>query len=147
MEECDGVRFGHGLRLLAELQAAHNELFACIAAMESVTASATPDPVQLTGARFRISKASLSRRILWRRIHSHLGLRVSPGDARVLDELMQLDLKQFERSSDHVARWSAESVIREWAGYRSASRSIRGYMTAAIRDEQRLLYPMLQRYR
>lgn len=147
IEEREHPGSGQGLRFLAEIQAAHGELLTCIALMERVTAAAAPDPAQLTRARFRISQASLARRMLWRRIHSYLSQRVSAGDSLVLGELMRLDLKQFERSSDHVARWTAQSAISEWPDYRSASRKIRGHMSASIRDEQRLLYPLLHRYR
>ena len=82
-----------GLQLLSELQSAHHELLACVALMGEVTAPATPDPVRLTGARLKISQASLARRVLWRKIQEFLLCRVQRCDAVTLRDLTERDLQ------------------------------------------------------
>lgn len=136
-----------GLQLLSELQAAHHRLLACVALMEEVTAPAAPDRVRLTGARLKISQASLARRHVWRRIQDYLLCRVRHSDTLTLRDLTERDLKQFRRSSAHVARWTGNAAMADWPGYQAASMEIRGHIVANIRAEQNLLYPMLQNYR
>ena len=137
----------NGLRLLAELQAAHHELLACVLLMERITAAAAPDPVQLTSARFKISQASLARRMVWRRIQDFLLCKVRGGDRATLRDLTQRDLEQFQRSTLHVAKWPRAAVIADWPGYQAASRLIRGRILITVRAEQEFLYPLLYRYR
>ena len=137
----------HGLRLLAELQAAHHELLACVALMQRVTASPAPDPVQLTSARLKISQASLARRIVWRRIQDFLLCKVRDGDGATLRNLTERDLEQFRRSTEHVGKWTSAAAIADWPGYQAASTQIRGRIVECVRAEQTFLYPLLYRYR
>lgn len=135
------------LQLLSELQSAHARLLACVTVMEDVTALPKADLVQLTRARLKISQASFARRFVWRRIQEHLLYRVRLADCASLRDLTELDLKQFQRSSAHVSRWTGEAAVADWPGYQAASRAIRAHMLAAIKAERTVLYPMLYRYR
>ena len=130
---------------LAQLRAAHRELLDCVAEMERVT-SEISGPLEYAPARFRISRASLARRTLWHRIFKDLSDRTDPHDAETLRVLNHADMRLLRQSSDHIGRWSAETVLLDWRGYCEASRHIRRAMRDAIALEQRLLYPILERY-
>lgn len=147
LQERGGSLGTPALQLLSELQSAHTQLLASIAVMEDVTALPKADLVQLTRARLKISQASLARRFIWRRIQEHLLCRVRLADCARLRDLTHLDLKQFQRSSAHVSRWTGEAAVADWPGYQAASKAIREHMLAGIKSERTLLYPMLYRYR
>ena len=48
-------------------------------------------------------------------------------------------------STKHVATWSLDEIIDDWAGYCRASEAMRRKMIDAISEEQRLLYPILKK--
>ena len=133
--------------LLCELQAAHHALLACMAVMEQLTTAAEPDAAPLLKARHKISHASLKRRQACHRAHEYLRPKASSQDCEILRQLIAFDADYFRRSSEHLSQWPGNAALADWKGFRAASANIRRHMESAIRTEQSLLYPLLNRYR
>jgi hypothetical protein len=131
--------------LLQELRAAHEQLLQAMAQMDAVT-TGLGDRHQYIHARFAVSRASLARRMLWNRIFRTITPLVSQADAARLFELQSVDVALLHCSSLHVGRWTTHEVADCWLEYCQASRGIRSKMAVAIANEQRQLYPLLQRY-
>jgi hypothetical protein len=129
--------------LLARLEAAHDELLSCIGLMEHITNAPLPDVEQLTGARFKISRASRAHRAIWHEIWAHLQTNVEPRVGETLRELTGLDCKLSAQSSEHVSRWPLQTVLADWQSYQLASLTIRRELTDNIERERCLLYPLL----
>ena len=69
------------MEMLTELRAAYQQLLICVSEMEQETSEHEPNPLRYTGARLRISRASLARRGLVHRIIKHLANVASSADA------------------------------------------------------------------
>lgn len=132
-------------RLLDELRYAHQTLLAAMEEIDRLTREPQFDSARLTGARWRISQASLARRILWGTIFRHLLPRVSPEEAADLKILNESDGEMLRHSANHVAIWALPRIEADWEGYCEASRAIRRRMKACMDTEHRLLYPMMER--
>ena len=128
------------------MQKAHDELIDCTQEMERATAKVHSDLREYVGTRFRVGRASLARRLLWRTIFTYLSTRASSGDTEILQILHKADLQLLNFTSSHVVRWTTEAVRTDWAGYSEVSHQMRMKMCGAVSDEKRLLYPLLSRY-
>lgn len=132
--------------MLAELQYAHEEIVAWLDELEICTSFETPDRIQLTGVRWRLSQASRRRTDI---IEEHIyPMLLGLADDRERDDLLKLksaavDLRQY--SIGHVQEWTIEKIVEDWAGYRQASSLMRRSMRARIEEERRILYPLLGR--
>ena len=131
-------------RLLMELCHAHEALQKAMSRLGALTHGPLPTNNCVVEARWQISRASLSRRMLWGRIHTHLSTRASPKTANALKKLQESDMALLRASSQHVGKWTIEAVLSDWEGYAPASRDIRWKMSSAISLEKRLLYPLLE---
>ena len=131
--------------LLDKLKDAHSELLAAIADMESATRADRPETGRYTAARWQISQASLKRRRLSLIIRNALIPIAGDPDKAVLKSLQQLDQQNAIRSHAHVNDWPPAKIVRDWAGYCQASRTIRWYMESHVAMEQKLLCPLLER--
>ena len=130
--------------LLENLKKAHADLLAAIEELARLTRGPVPDKKRLVSIRWKVSDASLIRRLLWGRIHASL---VGHADARVerdLRALQDADIRLIRHSAKHVARWTADAILEDWTGYCRASDAMRGAMIDAINEEKRLLYPILE---
>ena len=78
-------------------------LFA-MAKMDAVTREATSDRSSYTSARWQLSKASLTRRLLWSNIFQHLMPRVGADNAAVLASLQSADWEMLQYSAAHVGK-------------------------------------------
>lgn len=142
--ECPPEPLGNpSTNLLARLEAAHDELLSCIGLMERITNAPLPDVEQLTGARFKISRASRARRAIWHEIWARLQTDDEPRVGDTLRELTGLDRKLSAQSSEHVSRWPLQRVLADWQSYQSASLTIRRELTDSVERERCLLYPLL----
>lgn len=130
--------------LLGELRDAHVKLLKAMAGLDTLARGPVPPQNEVIDARWKISRASLARRMLWYSIHRHLSPIVSDQNAIELKRLYENDMVLLRASSEHVARWSITAVMRDWEGYCVASNAIRWKMKAAIGSEQRVLYPMME---
>lgn len=132
--------------MLAELQYAHEEIVAWIDELEICTSLETPDRIQLTGVRWRLSQASRRRTDI---IEEHIyPMLLGLADDRERDDLLKLkttaaELRQY--SVQHIQEWTIEKIVEDWAGYRQASSVMRSSMRARIKEERRILYPLLAR--
>lgn len=131
--------------LLADLKQAHRDLLAELDNMDGITRQATCDKTRCATGRWKISQASLGRRVLAGRICDYFLTRCEPADVGALRELQEADRELLRASVSHVARWPAEAIERDWRGYCKASQEIRWQMHAHIAAEQRLLCPLLDR--
>ena len=129
--------------LLGQLRAAHRALAAQIASMEAMTAAAGFEPVRCMAERWKISQASLARRLLAGRICDYLLARRGPPETQSLLALRDSDRELLRRSASHVARWSPQAISVDWRGYCAASRDIRARMQEQMAREQRVLFPLL----
>lgn len=128
---------------LDQLENAHRDLIGTMENLGRLTRDDAPDMESLSEARWKISSASLARRMLWGRILSWLLPRVRPEQAAQLQRLQEVDGVLLNASTKHVAKWSAPAILADWPGYCSASRDMRSKMIAAIENERNVLKQML----
>lgn len=133
-------------RLLGELQTAHKLLLQAMADLDEQTRCPLPARDAIINARWTISRRSLARRNLWKKIHGHLSPRSDRGVEAELERLQDTDRSLLQASSDHVSKWKIDAVMEDWSAYCTDSREIRWKMKAAIGAEIRLLYPLLRTY-
>jgi hypothetical protein len=131
--------------MLDQLRGAHHALLMEIANMESLTLERRLDTGRCMAGRWKISQASLARRMLSARICDYFLARCSLPDTDHLLDLRSADRELVGRSANHVATWSAQAISGDWRGYCAASRDIRARMNEHIVREQRALYPLLER--
>jgi formate dehydrogenase maturation protein FdhE len=113
--------------------------------MDAVTRSSTADPLAYTGARFRISKASMGRRSLFNTICADVRKNASPQESAVIEQLATGDRALAGKSAAHVMRWTADAIAADWHGYCQASRQIRKQMAIELDAEASLLFALLER--
>ena len=113
--------------------------------MEAVTRAPLPTKESIIDARWTISRKSLARRNLWRRVYDYLSGRSEIRNRADLKQLHEIDLALLRASSQHISKWTIDAIMRDWTAYCAASDEIRWKMKAAIGAEVRLLYPMLKR--
>lgn len=131
-------------QLLAELDAAHSEIRAGIAALGTVADSPQPSKMEYTSARLRLSKTSIDRRSAVNKILRFLEQRGQPGDAQAVARVRDANGELNAHSVAHLAKWPTDSVADDWLGYREASRSMRDHMLRVVELEAATLRPVLQ---
>ena len=130
--------------MLAQLKTIHEELLTGIKTLETVVQQSTPDVASLTSARWKLSRASSHRRkFLAENVYPALD-RVAAADARRLEELRTTGSALLAESSQHIAAWSTDRIIKDWAGYQRASAAVRAAMRGRIAAEKAILYPLLE---
>jgi hypothetical protein len=130
--------------MLARLKTVHEELLAGIKTLETVVQQSTPDVAGLTNARWKLSRASSHRRkLLAETVYPALD-QASAADARRLDELRAAGTALLAESAQHIAAWSTDRIIGDWAGYQRASSAMRGAMRDRVAAEKAILYPLLE---
>lgn len=129
--------------LLGELREAHSSVRDCLREMDVLTSRGELNLVELTSARFRISKASLARRSLFTTACVALGKLGSEGGKAVVESLRRLDGQMRVKSMSHVGHWTANSIASDWLGYCAASRELRADMEKQLTTEEALLFPLL----
>jgi hypothetical protein len=128
---------------LNSLKTAHSNLLKAIDGLAQLTRGPLPEKDVLIEVRWAVSQASLVRRVLWGRIHAYLSQHAIEGVVGDLAHLQEVDRRLIRSSAEHVGRWSADAVMRDWPGYCGASELMRGKMIEAIQQERRLLFPIL----
>jgi hypothetical protein len=128
---------------LRELQEAHSKLLSAIHDLAQLTSGPMPDVRRITDVRWRVSEASLARRLLWGRIHGFLSECAGADAESDLRELQESDMRLIRASTEHVTKWTADAVVADWPGYCRASETMRAKMIEAMKREKRLLYPIL----
>jgi hypothetical protein len=128
---------------LNELQDAHSTLLSAIEELAKLTSGPLPDGQLITDVRWRVSQASLVRRLLWGRILAYLSEHGGDDIESELLDLQAADMHLIRASTEHVGKWTADAVMADWPSYCRASGVMRGKMIEAIGREKQLLYPIL----
>lgn len=132
--------------MLNELKDIHDELLGLLNDLAKLTNEVEPDRQRLTGIRWRLSSASGKRRrhldeiVYPALIARHPGPQGDP--VRMLRDATGVAMAA---TREHVAAWSVDQILVDWAGYREASARMRDTMRLRIAAEQALLYPLLDR--
>ena len=129
--------------MLSQMRRAHHALVAQIANMESLTVGIRYEPAACMAGRWKISQASLARRVLSARICDYLLARRGPHETERLLALRHADRDLLRLSAGHVANWSPQAIGVDWRGYCAASCAIRMRMRKQIFHEESVLYPLL----
>lgn len=129
--------------LLEDLRAAHENLTCAIGELAHLTKGPVPAKETLDKVRWKLSRASLSRRMLWTRIHCDLAPGSSEEMKLKLRQLQEADMRLLRHSTEHVATWTTDRIVNDWPGYCLASQHMRSKMKEAIAAERRTLYPLL----
>ena len=130
--------------LLLQLREAHRELMRQMAAMEKLTFEQCIDPVHCANGRWRLSQASLARRVLAARICDYFLRRANADERVALTSLMTADQALLRHSSAHLGRWSVKALGAHWPTYCRESREMYRRKQDHIILEQRVLYPLLE---
>ncbi|WP_423604174.1 hypothetical protein [Sphingomonas sp. MS122] len=131
--------------MLSDLKRAHETLLACLDELEKLAEANVPDPAKLASVRWKLSRASGERRKL---VEAACDLLLNSANAIDRNRAAALRGESAEliaASSRHVGRWTMDEVLADLVGYREASAAMRKSMRARIAQEQRALYPLLER--
>lgn len=131
--------------MLFELKRAHAALLSCLDELERLTLDPVPDRAKLADTRWRLSKASAERRRLVDAACDLLMISALSNDRAGVRALREHGAEHVAASSSHVRRWSIDQALADWDGYRAASTMMRKAMRARMLQEQRTLYPLLDR--
>lgn len=126
------------------LKTTHAALVDAIEELAQLVRGGPPDREELVNVRWRVSQASLSRRLLWGQIHTLLARRVEVKFERDLRRLQEADFELIKASTKHVSRWTVDAIVGDWEGYCRASEIMQFRMLDALAQERRLLYPILE---
>jgi len=130
--------------LLSELRNAHKKLIGQLMAMDALTSAKAVDPTLCATGRWRLSQASLGRRLLAARICDYFLPRLEPDRRARVKAVADADRALLRVSSTHLGHWPATAVHADWTGFCSASREMQRRTHAHIVLEQQVLYPMLE---
>ncbi len=131
--------------MLTELKRAHETLLACIDTLEALTKDDTPDAQKLARMRWKLSRSSVQRRRLVEAACDWLLANVTVIESSRIAALREKSADIVASSSRHVGRWTMAQILADWNGYREASAAMRKSMRTRIAQEQRALYPLLER--
>jgi hypothetical protein len=132
------------LAMLDELRHAHSVLLGAIEELAELTKGPLPSREVLNRVRWKLSRASLSRRMLWTRILCEISPNADERAKGDLQLLQQIDMQLLRDSTEHVTRWATDDIVDDWPGYGRASEKMRSKMMEAVAAEQRLLYPLFE---
>ena len=130
---------------LTQLREAHRELMREISAMEKLTFEESVDPAQCANRRWRLSQASLTRRLLAARICDYFLRRMDSDESAELESLVHADQALLRASSVHLGRWTPDLLRTDWPVFCSEAREMLRKTQNHIALEQRVLYPLLER--
>lgn len=132
--------------ILADLQKAHVRLLSTVQTLAKLTGRASADRLEYSAVRFRVSEASLARRIAFRAACDHLLEVGTPSDQQTISRLRSADSDLARRASLHVNRWTTDKVGLDWGGYCNASKEIRRDLLNQIELERAMLCPLLHKH-
>jgi len=129
--------------VLAKLKAAHAELRAAIAELETETRRPEPDEASLSAARLKLTRASSRRRALIdQEILPSLG-SLPPEQKDRVENLRRTGSEVAVLSSRHIGDWTMRAIVADWQGYRRASKTMLASMRDRIGEESATLYPLI----
>jgi len=142
----DSVSSNRSWAILADLQNAHIRLITAIKDLAKITGRPCSDKVEYSTVRFRVSEASLARRITFRAACNYLLPIASPADQQTISRLRSADADLAKCASQHVQRWTTATIDTDWAGYCVSSIEMRSALLKQIELERSMLYPLLHKH-
>lgn len=142
----EAASFNRSRAILADLQNAHIRLTAAIKDLAKLTGQPCSDKIEYSAVRFRVSEASLARRITFRAACDYLLPIASPADQQTISRLRSADADLAKCASEHVQRWTTANIDRDWAAYCVSSVEMRGALLKQIELERSMLYPLLHKH-
>lgn len=132
-------------KLRRELEQAHDELAAALAALDDITSAERPDLSRYPHARWRLSSARRQRSTVATKIYAELSRTLAPDDVALIARMRADDSQRQRASALHVQQWTSERIAADWAGYCAASAPMRAALRDWIGAERAVLIPLLER--
>ncbi len=133
-----------GQPLLGELRQAHTNLLLAIDKLDRILSGPPLPEDELAEARWTVSSASLSRRLLWGRILARLAPTVSGSSEADIRMIQESDIQLVKATVNHIAAWKPSAAIANWRVYVAAERRLLEKIIGIVALEQSMLYPLLE---
>jgi len=147
MHEAQRARAGapDARAVLLALTEAHAELRRELESMASLQTEATPSAERWAYARWKLSRASRTRRMTVEQAYPIALAGATPAERLRIAQLQAQDTDMLAGSREHIGQWTPERIASDWPGYCAASRVIRRGMADRVQAEQDILIPILTR--
>lgn len=144
--ECpDYLRGREASVLLRELHDAHDAVRQCLRDLDKVLAGQSLDASALTSVRLRLAGVRLTRGPLITRASEFLSGHVTAAEKAMLENLRSSHLELLQAATIHTAKWTLESISRNWTQYRRETRDLVRKWEAKAEHEQRFVHPLIER--
>lgn len=121
------------------LTAQHDELRELAKSYEREVSRPEPDLQALARCRWTLTRL-ISAHLACERVHMKaLDSRPEPVVGQMAPKIKRLT----DHLEVHVRKWTADSIVREWAEYCRLSRTIISDMCSLMDEEERRLYPLI----
>ena len=125
---------------MADLEQAHAHQLALIADLDGLTAQPVPDVPRLANVRWKMSQASRERRhILNSIVYPDLAKRLVPAEAEMVKRLREKETVAMAASAQHIAKWTMDRIVADWAGYARDSSAMRASLRKRMAAEMEVL--------
>jgi hypothetical protein len=141
----DRLRAREAAGLLREVRQAHDSLQACFAELDKVLAELTLNASGLTSVRLKLAGMRLTRGPLITRVFEFLSGHVTEVEAATLEKLRASHQRLLQLATVHAGKWTLQAIGTNWTQYRSETRELVARWVAKADEEQRLVYPLVER--
>ena len=131
--------------LQREINDAHQQLQRCLEEMGTVLAQPVLNASALTSVRLKLAGIRLTRGPLIMRIAQVLAGNVTESEAAMLEQLRSSHQHLLQTATSHTRKWTLAAIEGDWVQYRHETRELLRKWIAKSVQEQRLVYPLLQR--
>ena len=128
-----------------EINDAHQLLQSCLEEMGTVLAQPVFNASALTSVRLRLAGIRLTRGPLIMRIAQLLAGNVTESEAAMLEQLRSSHQHLLQTATSHTRKWTLAAIEGDWIQYGHETRELMRKWIAKSVQEQRLVYPLLQR--
>ena len=132
--------------LLRELREAHESLRACSRDLDRVLAQDMFDAGALVSVRLRLAGLRLTRGPLITKVSEFLVGNVTPREEGMLAELRSSHVSLLQKATAHTGKWTLDAIATDWERYRTDTRELVGRWADKAEREQRLIYPLVERW-
>jgi hypothetical protein len=129
--------------LLIQFDSAQKVLIESIADLARATSRSSPDRLEYTNARLRISQAELARTAAFNSVCDFLRSLVAPDQWITVAGLRAADTGSRIHAAAHVAEWTNERIEADWPAYCLASKAMRMRTGETIQQARAVLCPLL----
>jgi hypothetical protein len=130
--------------LLIQFDSAQKLLIDSIADLARATSASAPECAEYSAARLRISEAGLARTAAFNAVCEFLRPRLGTAQWTIVAALKAADTGLRLYSAAHVAEWTDERIVADWAGYCLASKGMRMRTGEMIHRGRAVLCPLLE---